>query len=102
MSQRRFNIPETIGAILTDQQDARTQVGVRRSEQEAAARLQQRARHLDVVMGEIREQHLGGGKHVGEKIHFTLQHIVNSHKTADVCVFVQKAATLKENKQKHG
>lgn len=44
----------------TDQQDAGPQVRVRRPEQEAAAGLQQRARHLDVVMGEIRQQHLLG------------------------------------------
>lgn len=44
----------------TNQKDAGTQVRVGGSEEEAAARLQEGARHLDVVMGEIRQQHLSG------------------------------------------
>lgn len=44
--------------VCTDQQDAGSQVGVWGAEEEAAAGLQQRARHLYVVMGKVRQQHL--------------------------------------------
>lgn len=44
--------------MLTDQQDTGTQVRIRWSEEEASTGLQKSARHLNMVVGEVWQQHL--------------------------------------------
>lgn len=83
----------------TNQQDAGPQVGVGGSEEEAAAGLQQRARHLYVVVGEVGQQHLSGHAHVlyHRYRHFIRMQELGYNKTKPAVTLRQCSVSVLEN-----